>query len=193
MLLTDAFLNESNLSTIRRNTFLIEIPQTKFGSTWTNLSSLGDRNNLVDDESLSSIFQRAVVLQRAGDHISALREYQTFIKAAESCEVSTELYAEVHVNMGAIYIKSENNLKAKESFNTALKYREIGSAYVNLALLTLSEGRRSQNPIDGIKALREADIFCQRALDLKEDPRTSETATMLSRNIQQMLEKAKGG
>ena len=38
---------------------------------------------LAEDKPLSSRFQRAVVLKRAGDDSSALIEYQTFIKAAE--------------------------------------------------------------------------------------------------------------
>ena len=38
---------------------------------------------LAEDEPLSSRFQKAVVLQTAGDHSSALTEYHTFIKSAE--------------------------------------------------------------------------------------------------------------
>jgi tetratricopeptide (TPR) repeat protein len=107
----------------------------------------GNMNDMIlaEDEPLSSRFQRAVVLQRAGDHRSALTEYQTFIKAAESCDVSPELYAEVHVNMGAIYTKLKDRNKAKQNFQKALFHRQLGSAHVNLALLALADGQMSRS------------------------------------------------
>ena len=129
-----------------------------------------NRNNnemiLAEDEPLSSRFQRAVVLQRSGDHTSALTEYETFIKAAESCDVSPELYAEVHVNMGAIHAKLKDRPKAKKSFQIALRYRELGSARVNLALLALADGQLSLDPRDGVIALKEARMHCLKALEI---------------------------
>ena len=63
--------------------------------------------------------------------------------------------SEVHANMGAIYamqgggtdidneLKIELRTKAKEAFKEAVNYRpSLGSAWVNLALLILAEGRK---------------------------------------------------
>ena len=46
----------------------------------------------------------------------------------------------------------------QNNFNLALKFRELGSAHVNLALLALAEGSTSNDPRDGIKALKEAGV-----------------------------------
>lgn len=153
------------------------------------LSAHGDAV-LADDEPLSSKFQRAVVLQRAGDHMSALKEYQTFVKAAEQCDVAPETYAEVHVNMGAIYMKLRDRKEARNSFETALKYRELGSARVNLALLALAEGQQSSNPSDGINALKEAEGHCLKALEINDDANSVRSANKLLGDIQKMLGQA---
>jgi tetratricopeptide (TPR) repeat protein len=146
---------------------------------------------LMDDEPLSARFQRAVVLQRSGDHLSALKEYQTFVKAAEQCELSPSTYAEVHGNIGAIYTKLRQIDEAKKHFKIALSYREIGSAHVNLALLTLSEGQTSSDPSDGIKALKTAREHCRKAADLNDDVNSVNTAKKLLRDIETMLQSAR--
>ena len=145
---------------------------------------------LAEDEPLSSRFQRAVVLQRAGDHISALKEYETFIKAAESCDVSPELYAEVHVNMGAIYTKLKDRNEARDNFQKALRYRELGSAHVNLALLALADGQMSRDPSDGIKALKEARMHCLQALEIDDDVHSMNGARRLLKDVENMLQQS---
>ncbi len=142
---------------------------------------------LADDEPLSARFQRAVVLQRAGDHTSALKEYETFVKAAEQCEISPSTYAEVRVNMGAIYAKLRRREEARESFEIALKYRDIGSAHVNLALLILAEGQQSTDPRVGIRALNEAKEHCETAVELNDDVHSVNGATRLLGDIEKML------
>jgi tetratricopeptide (TPR) repeat protein len=155
-----------------------------------NFSCFLSRNNdvvLADDEPLSARFQRAVVLQRAGDHMGALKEYETFIKAAESCDVDQESFAEVHVNVGAINVKLKNMKEAKRNFQKALSFREMGSAHINLALLALAEGKASVNPVDGIEALKIARIHCQRVMELNDDNAAIQIAEKLLRDIQLML------
>lgn len=143
---------------------------------------------LADDEPLSARFQRAVVLQRAGDHMGALKEYETFIKAAESCDVDQEAFAEVHVNVGAVNFKLKNMAEAKRNFQKALKFREMGSAHINLALLALAEGKASIDPLDGIDALKTAQIHCQRVLQLNDDKAAVRMAEKLLRDIKIMLQ-----
>ena len=153
-----------------------------------------DNINLADDEPLSSRFQRAVVLQRAGDHMSALNEYQIFVKAAEQCDVSPAMYAEVLINMGAIYFsKLKDKQKARQQFETALTYRDIGSAHVNLALLTLSESQfQSSNPNTGVNiaedALLTARDHCTQAIQLNDNINTVNGATRLLNDIEAMLQ-----
>uniref|UniRef100_A0A7S3QIZ4 MalT-like TPR region domain-containing protein n=1 Tax=Chaetoceros debilis TaxID=122233 RepID=A0A7S3QIZ4_9STRA len=158
------------------------------------MSSGGDNEGMIlaDDEPLSSKFQRAVVLQRAGDYSSALEEYETFVKAAKSCDVSPEKYAEVHVNMGAVYMRLGKRKEAKINFEVALKYRKIGNAHVNLALLTLAEGQKSVNPTDGINALKEAEDHCRIAVDLNDDIHSFQRASTLLVDIGKMLAQVNG-
>lgn len=160
-------------------------------TTTTTIKAHGDAI-LADDEPLSARFQRAVVLQRAGDHQSALREYQTFIKAAEQCDVSPEMYAEVHVNIGAVYSKLGDRGEARRNFEIALRYRQLGSAHVNLALLALAEGRMVRDPREGVKALKEAEGHCRKAVELDDDDRCVIGATRLLNDIGNMLVQATG-
>ena len=172
-------------------------------------SSLSPGTVLTSDESLTLRFQRAVVLQRAGEYNSALQEYQTFIKAATSCNVSLEMYAEVHVNMGAIYMRQRNWTEARKNFEIALGFREdMSSAHVNLAVLVLSETQASSSMslytakansgVDDpkkhvIETLQEARSHCQRALDIslnshhQNDVHSRNAATRLLRDIDEML------
>jgi tetratricopeptide (TPR) repeat protein len=149
-----------------------------------------DDNVPLNDESLVLRFQRALVLQRAGEYDKALHEYQTFVKAAESCNVSAEMYAEVHVNMGAIYMKLKNWPEARHHFKRAIAHRDVlGNAHVNLALCLLAErqamslfqsssssGASSTSSTttadrnrDDVSALKEARYHCKRALDIYND------------------------
>ena len=151
----------------------------------SNTNNMGDSNDsrhfvLDNEEPLSVIFQRAVVLQRSGDHESALKEYQFFIKAAEGCDVSPSMYAEVHVNIGAVYAKDNANIElAKHHFELAIGYRpnNMGTAYVNLALLALRKGSSigADNPKIGIQCLEEAESYLNSAINLKDDSNNNNT------------------
>jgi tetratricopeptide (TPR) repeat protein len=143
----------------------------------------------IEDVPLNQIFQKAVVLQRMGDRTGCLAEYERFITMAQSHDVHPSLYAEVYANIGAIYAmqasassstdvnkitRKELREKAKYSFQEAVKYRpSLCSAYVNLSLLLLSEGKELGNtPSEQIQVkelLREARQCCERALGLDND------------------------
>ena len=113
----------------------------------------------MEEEPLDRIFRRGVALQRAGDGAGCLREYERFLKAAEHHGADPSLYAEVHANVGAMHAaeavrkntgptavgrRAELRRKARDSLSEAVRYRPgLGSAWVNLALLTLSEGRET--------------------------------------------------
>lgn len=153
---------------------------------------------------LNQIFQKAVVLQRMGDRTGALREYNHFLKVAETHDVDPSLYAEVYANTAAIYAMqgkgadydtTEMRLKAKEAFQQALKYRpSLGSAWVNLALLQLAEGKElgvnEQDKVKGV--LKEARSCCERALGLdNDDERSRSLANKLIGDIDTMLRQIK--
>lgn len=142
-----------------------------------------------NEEPLSVIFQRAVVLQRSGESDEALKDYDLFIKAAKQCDVSPEMYAEVHVNIGAVYFKENNTVLARHHFEQALKHRQVGTAYVNLALIALKEGSKTMNPRAGMSALREAKNQCVKAIELGDSPQSNAMATDLLEKIEGMMEK----
>jgi tetratricopeptide (TPR) repeat protein len=154
--------------------------------------SSAQQQELDGEENLKALFERAVVLQRTGGTENleeALTSYIRFIKAAKSTNQDPKMYAEVYVNMGAIYLK-ETTLKdrqmAMECFLQAIEYRKVATAYVNLALLTLQEGSQSRDAQVGIKALDGAMDFCEKALELNQDPRSVAMAQKLLQDIQNM-------
>jgi tetratricopeptide (TPR) repeat protein len=143
------------------------------------------------EENLKALFERAVVLQRTGGRenlVEALKSYERFIKAAKSTNQDPKMYAEVYVNMGAIYLKEplRNREMAIECFLQAIQHRKVGTAYVNLALLTLQQGSESRDPQVGQKALDGAKEFCDKALELNQDPRSVAMAKKLLQDIQRM-------
>ncbi|KAL3816903.1 hypothetical protein ACHAXA_006979 [Cyclostephanos tholiformis] len=167
---------------------------------------MGGEGGNVEMEPLNRIFQRAVVLQRMGDRGGCLAEYERFLNVAETYDVDPSLYAEVRSNMGAVYAmesgdlanderkRGESRRMAKHSFGEAVKYRPgLGSAWVNLALLILSEGKE----IDGYdhdgrmgvtNALVEARQCCVRAMGMdNDDERSRSLANKLIGDIDTML------
>jgi tetratricopeptide (TPR) repeat protein len=156
-------------------------------------SALHERRTieLDNDENLKAIFERAVVLQRSGSHMEALEEYERFIKAAKSTNQDPKKYAEVFVNMGAIQLKSKNREMAKHYFKEAIKYRKIGTAYFNLALLVLQEGSQSTDPQVGLNALKEAKDLFEKAIELEDDKQSVATAAKLLDDIDIMLNQMK--
>jgi len=143
-------------------------------------NDLGEDMVLENEEPLSVIFQRGVVLQRSGDHKGALKEYQFFVKAAEGCGVSPTMFAEVHVNIGAVYFKDiQNEELAKHHFELAIGYRPVGTAYVNLALIALRNGSNAgaSDPATGMACLEEARSHLEKAIEL-DDSEQSKTAAL---------------
>ncbi|GFH56854.1 hypothetical protein CTEN210_13330 [Chaetoceros tenuissimus] len=143
-----------------------------------------------NDESLSTRFSRAVILQRSGEYSQALEEYQTFIKAAESLDIETTTYAEVYINMGSTYMKLSRYEEAKECFLKGIEMREMGSAYLNLALLVLAQGQQTQDRQAGVDALVEAKGYLMNVVRLKDDERSLQAALKLMKDINDMLVKS---
>lgn len=170
-------------------------------------SSAGnDRNRFIpenmDEVPLAQIFQRAMVLQRSGIRDDAIKAYEEFLQVAELHNVDPSLYAEVYANMGAIFAmqgkdsdtkerKHEIRQKAKASFQKAVEYRPgLGTAWVNLALLLLAEGKDNSG-YDAFaveKVLKEARSCCERALGMEnEDKRSWQLANKLIGDIDVMM------
>jgi tetratricopeptide (TPR) repeat protein len=143
---------------------------------------------LDNEEPLSLLFRRAVALHRAGALDEALSTYELFLKAAQQCNVSPEMYAEIHVNVGAIQLKRGDARYAKASFETALSYRSsIGTAHVNLALLILKELSSITDATKALRALQEAKEHCQDAMNVKDDPQSVAAATKILQDIDRMM------
>ncbi|KAL9187061.1 hypothetical protein ACHAXT_010781 [Thalassiosira profunda] len=160
----------------------------------------------MEEVPLARIFQKAVVLQRSGNRQGALEQYEQFLKVAISHEVDPSLYAEVYANVGALYAmqgkgsvgqdqKSELRQKAKDAFSEAVRYRpSLGSAWVNIALLTLAEGKDLGNgePAKVQDALKEARQCCERALGMDNDDEQSRAlANKLIADVDNMMKQSK--
>ena len=126
---------------------------------------------------------------------------------AQFHDVDPLLYAEVYANMGAVYAmqgkdansnegkKNEARIKAKEALTEAVKYRpSLGSAWVNLALILLAEGKEmgvSGEPFKVESTLKEARRYCVRALGMdNEDERSRALANKLVVDIDSMMKQA---
>mmetsp|Transcript_11104 Transcript_11104/g.30684 ORF Transcript_11104/g.30684 Transcript_11104/m.30684 type:complete len:213 (-) Transcript_11104:1425-2063(-) len=141
------------------------------------------------EEPLSAMFERAVVLQRAGSYEDALKEYDVILKAAKQCNIEPKRYAEVHVNMGALYMRLGEPEEARHHFRAALSRRKIGKVYINLAVLSLQELKTVQNKELGRPILEKARKYCQDALKLdEEDGETKVTATRLLSDVDRMMQ-----
>ena len=169
-----------------------------------HLSQDSGRNRFItgemDEIPLSQIFQRAMVLQRTGvDRAGALKAYTQFLQVAELHEVEPHLYAEVFANMGALYAieakdtdaqtRKELREKAKSSFHKAVEYRPgLGSAWVNLALIIMADGKESVDALAVENVLKEARSCCERALGLENsDERSRSLANKLIVDIDAMM------
>ena len=110
--------------------------------------------------------------------------------------------------MGAIYAmqgkgdtndetKNNSRTKAKEAFKEAVKYRpSLGSAWCNLALLTMAEGKDMGNSISDqskvLDILKEARQCCERALGIDNDDEKSRAlANKLVGDIDSMMRQLK--
>lgn len=119
-----------------------------------------------------------------------MQEYQTFIKAAESLDIDSTTYAEVYINMGSTYMKLSQYEEAKECFLKGIEMREMGSAYLNLALLVLTQGQQIQDRQTGIDALLEAKGYLLNVVRLKDDERSLQAALKLMNDVNDMLIKS---
>lgn len=143
---------------------------------------------LDNEEPLSLMFQRAVVLQRSGSHAQALDEYSMFLKAAVQCQVNPSMYAEVYGNMGALYLRQQDYTKAREHLRQALTYRpKFGTAHVNLAVVALQEASTLTDAIQARTLIDDAQQHCTAALTCNTDPRSVAMARRLLDDIQRML------
>jgi len=143
---------------------------------------------LENEQSLATVFERALILQRAGNTQEALEQYQLFCKAAAQCKVDPSQYAEVHVNMGAIHLRQNQPDLARDHFGEALQHRQLGTAHVNLAVLNLRQATSVATlREEGLKCLQSAKHHCQKAVALKDDPRSVDTAKRLLMDIDKML------
>lgn len=160
------------------------------GVTTKLRSEPGRTIELENEEPLSVIFQRAVVLQRAGSPDEALKEYELFLKAARQCQVDPSQYAEVHINMGAIYLRKATAdcvPMAKEQFEKALEHRPIGTAHINLAALALREASQSTDREEGLECIQRAKAHCETVLELNQDRQSIEMAYRLLKDINRMM------
>ena len=122
-------------------------------------------------------------------------------------DVDPSLYAEVYANMGAVYAmegrdngddverRRELRSKAKSCFQNAVEYRPgLGSAWVNLALLMLAEGK--EMGVEDVSKvgnlLQEARSCCVRALGMdNEDERSRALANKLVGDIDGMMKQTR--
>ncbi|KAL7488655.1 hypothetical protein ACHAW6_014255 [Cyclotella cf. meneghiniana] len=164
-------------------------------------------NNTEQIIPLSQIFRRALVLQRSGvDRSGALQAYQHFLQVATLHDVDPSLYAEVYANMGAVYamqgrddgdveMRRELRRKAKSCFQSAVEYRPgLGSAWVNLALLMLAEGKEmgGEDVSKVGDVLQEARSCCVRALGMdNDDERSRALANKLVGDIDGMMKQTR--
>mmetsp|Transcript_33619 Transcript_33619/g.108631 ORF Transcript_33619/g.108631 Transcript_33619/m.108631 type:complete len:186 (+) Transcript_33619:15-572(+) len=138
---------------------------------------------------LQSTFERALAHQRASDLDGALARYELFVQAAEQVDIPPLTYAEVLVNMGAIYAKRQDSARARDFFERALRLRDLSSAHVNLALLELAAGSESRKGQMPVEALVNAERHCRRAIALGDDPSSFATA----QRVLQDIERSKAG
>jgi tetratricopeptide (TPR) repeat protein len=154
---------------------------------------LASSAELENEEPLSVMFQRAVVLQRAGSHDDALDEYTLFLKAARQCQVDPSMYAEVYGNMGALYLRKQQFDSAKEHLQQALEYRpSFGTAHVNLAVVALQQASSMPSPTSeeanhAMELIGSAKKHCNDAIQCNTDPRSVTMAQQLLHDIDKML------
>eukprot|EP00614_Pseudopedinella_elastica_P008321 CAMPEP_0172588864 /NCGR_PEP_ID=MMETSP1068-20121228/7705_1 /TAXON_ID=35684 /ORGANISM="Pseudopedinella elastica, Strain CCMP716" /LENGTH=154 /DNA_ID=CAMNT_0013384321 /DNA_START=141 /DNA_END=605 /DNA_ORIENTATION=- len=110
-----------------------------------------------------AIWNSALVKQRAGQYAEAEADYNIFLASAEQIDAPPGSVAEVHVNLGQIRARQADRAGARAHFLEALRFRNLGSAHVNLALLALAEGQAAPGRMDA-RALEEALWHCEAAL-----------------------------
>ena len=164
---------------------------THNGATWVspremrNLRTYSSCDGGENSMSLTGIWERALLQQRAGNTVSAMREYNLFLAAAAECNVPAASLAEVHVNMGQLMCRMGDSASAREHFISACEHRSLATAHVNLVLLTLADGSNDKLPgkIEHT-VLNEAKKHAEAALVADErDDRSVEVALKIIKDI----------
>ena len=160
--------------------------------------------------SLKAQFDLALVLQRSGDQDGALEAYDMFIQAAGQFDIDPRLFAEVHVNIGAIHARRKDRALARHHFEEAVRHREVGTARVNLALIALAEGSKAvrqpgapplpppqqqqqqqqqqQPQLVSLQSIREAKEHCLKAIEADSDANSVTTARRILADVEDMLD-----
>lgn len=107
--------------------------------------------------SLKSQFERALVLQRAGDVDGALDEYRAFIDACEQNDVPAAAYAEVRGNVGALLLKRGDLEAASAELEESVALRDMATTRCNLAIVRMRQSDASGAREHARAALRLAD------------------------------------
>ena len=141
----------------------------------------GSRIVGVSKVSMKAQFERALVLQRAGDLDGALEEYEAFVSAAAENDFPPDSYAEVLGNIGAIHLRRKDYDSARATFEQALEHRDLGSTRCNLAIISLSA-----TPDEA--GLRDARSHARAALKLNDSPQSAQLAQKILGDIELRLD-----
>ena len=116
-------------------------PQTPSRAVRRRAADTGDEFEVVGSQtvSLKSQFERALVLQRAGDLDGALDEYKAFIDAAKSHDVPPAAYAEVRGNVGALLLKRGDLAEAAAELEASIALRDLATTRCNLAIIRMRQ------------------------------------------------------
>ena len=132
--------------------------------------------------SLKSQFERALVLQRAGDLDGALDEYKAFIDAAEEHDVPPAAYAEVRGNVGALLLKRGDLAEAAAELEASIALRDLATTRCNLAIIRIRQSDAAGAREHARAALRLGD---------ESDSRTGTVARRILADVEVLEDQAK--
>ena len=132
--------------------------------------------------SLKSQFERALVLQRAGDLDGALDEYKAFIDAAEEHKVPPAAYAEVRGNVGALLLKRGDLAEAAAELEASIALRDLATTRCNLAIIRIRQSDAAGAREHARAALRLGD---------ESDSRTGTVARRILADVEVLEDQAK--
>ena len=144
----------------------------------------GDEFEVVGSQtvSLKSQFERALVLQRAGDLDGALDEYKAFIDAAEEHNVPPAAYAEVRGNVGALLLKRGDLAEAAAELEASIALRDLATTRCNLAIIRIRQSDAAGAREHARAALRLGD---------ESDSRTGTVARRILADVEVLEDQAK--
>ena len=132
--------------------------------------------------SLKSQFERALVLQRAGDLDGALDEYKAFIDAAKEHDVPPAAYAEVRGNVGALLLKRGDLAEAAAELEASIALRDLATTRCNLAIIRIRQSDAAGAREHARAALRLGD---------ESDSRTGTVARRILADVEVLEDQAK--